>query len=47
MKAPPFVDLVFMVERGTRVRRAVGIPVGVSRNLGLPGLADRIIREEL
>ncbi len=47
MKVIPFADLAFMVERGTRVRREVGIPVGVSWNLGLPAVADRVIREEL
>ena len=47
MKVMPFADLAFMVERGTRVRREVGIPVGVSWNLGLPAVADRVIREEL
>lgn len=47
MKVLPFADLAFMVERGTRVRREVGIPVGVSWNLGLPAVADRVIREEL
>ncbi len=47
MKVIPFADLAFMVERGTRVKREVGIPVGVSWNLGLPAVADRVIREEL
>ena len=47
MKAPPFAELAFMVERAARVRREVGIPVGVSWNLGVPELADRVIREEL
>jgi 2,4-dienoyl-CoA reductase-like NADH-dependent reductase (Old Yellow Enzyme family) len=47
MKVMPFADLAFMVERGTRVKREVGIPVGVSWNLGLPAVADRVIREEL
>jgi 2,4-dienoyl-CoA reductase-like NADH-dependent reductase (Old Yellow Enzyme family) len=47
MKEIPFADMAFMVERGTRVRREVGIPVGLSWNLGLPALADRVIREEL
>jgi hypothetical protein len=41
------VGFAFMVERGARVRREVGIPVGVSWNLGLPAVADRVIREEL
>jgi 2,4-dienoyl-CoA reductase-like NADH-dependent reductase (Old Yellow Enzyme family) len=43
----PFADLAFMVERGARVRREVGMPVGVSWNLGQPALADRVIRGEL
>ncbi|MCF4129070.1 oxidoreductase [Methylobacterium sp. SyP6R] len=47
MTDPPFARMSFMVERGTRVRREVGIPVGVSWNLGLPALADRVIRDEL
>ena len=47
MKQVPFADLAFMVERGTRVRRECQIPVGVSWNLGLPAVADRVIREEL
>ena len=42
MKVIPFADLAFMVERGTRVKREVGIPVGVSWNLGLPAVADRV-----
>ncbi len=47
MKDAPFDQSAFMVERGARVRREVGIPVGVSWNLGLPAVADRVIREEL
>ena len=47
MNARPFADLAFMVERGARVRREVGIPVGVSWNLGLPAVADQVIRDEL
>jgi len=43
----PFNDVAFMVERGARVRREVGIPVGVSWNLGQPAVADRVIRQEL
>ena len=42
----PFNEVAFMVERGERVRREVGIPVAVSWNLGLPAAADRAIREE-
>lgn len=41
----PFDEVAFMVERGARVRREVGIPVGVSWNLGLPAAADAAIRE--
>ena len=47
MRERPFADLAFMVERGARVRREVGLPVGVSWNLGSPAVADRVIREEL
>jgi 2,4-dienoyl-CoA reductase-like NADH-dependent reductase (Old Yellow Enzyme family) len=47
MREPPFSQAAFMVERGARVRREVGIPVGVSWNLGQPAVADRVIREEL
>ena len=43
----PFGEVAFMVERAHRVRREVGIPVGVSWNLGIPAVADRVIREEL
>lgn len=47
MQELPFGEIAFMVERGARVKREVGIPVGVSWNLGLPAVADRVIREEL
>jgi len=43
----PFHEVAFMVERASRVRREVGVPVGVSWNLGIPAAADRAIREEL
>lgn len=43
----PFQEVGFMVERANRVRREVGIPVGVSWNLGIPDAADRAIREEM
>ena len=46
MNALPFADLAAWVERGARVRREVGIAVGVSWNLGLPTVADQVIREE-
>jgi 2,4-dienoyl-CoA reductase-like NADH-dependent reductase (Old Yellow Enzyme family) len=36
-----------MVERGARVRAELGVPVGVSWNLGLPAVADQVIRQEL
>ena len=42
----PFGEVGFMVERGSRVRREVGIPVGVSWNLGSPAVADRAVPEE-
>jgi 2,4-dienoyl-CoA reductase-like NADH-dependent reductase (Old Yellow Enzyme family) len=47
MKDVPFSKAAFMVKRGARVRREVGIPVGVSWNLGQAAVADRVIREEL
>ncbi len=47
MTAPPFSDMAFMVKRATRVRREVGIPVAASWNLGLPQVADEVIRKEL
>ncbi|MGH6712766.1 MAG: NADH:flavin oxidoreductase/NADH oxidase [Bradyrhizobium sp.] len=46
-KDAPFNQVAFMVERGNRVRREVGIPVGVSWNLGIPAVADQVIRDEL
>ena len=46
MEPKPFADLAFMVERAARVRRELGIPVATSWNLGLPAVADRVIREE-
>jgi len=46
VKDLPFGEVAFMVERAHRVRREVGIPVGVSWNLGIPAVADRVIREE-
>jgi 2,4-dienoyl-CoA reductase-like NADH-dependent reductase (Old Yellow Enzyme family) len=45
MVDPPFDREAFMVERASRIRREVGIPVGVSWNLGVPQTADRVIRE--
>jgi 2,4-dienoyl-CoA reductase-like NADH-dependent reductase (Old Yellow Enzyme family) len=42
----PFGEVAFMVERAHRVRREVGIPVGVSWNLGIPAVADEVVREE-
>lgn len=46
MNRDPLAEVAAMVERGARVRREVGIPVGVSWNLGQPAVADRAIREE-
>ena len=45
MNERPFNQLAFMVERGSRLRREVDIPVGVSWNLGVPALANRVIEE--
>jgi 2,4-dienoyl-CoA reductase-like NADH-dependent reductase (Old Yellow Enzyme family) len=47
LQSRPFNEVAFMVERGARLRKEVGIPVGVSWNLGQPQVADRCIREEL
>ena len=47
MKGAPFNEVAFMVDRAARVRRETGLPVGVSWNLGIPGVADRVIRQEL
>ncbi len=47
MNPVPFGDLAFMLERATRVKREVGIPVATSWNLGLPAVADRVIRDDL
>ena len=47
LKEIPFAEMAFMVERATRVKREVGIPVACSWNLGLPKEADRVIRDEL
>jgi 2,4-dienoyl-CoA reductase-like NADH-dependent reductase (Old Yellow Enzyme family) len=46
LKNPLGVDGA-MVERGARIRREAGVPVGVSWNLGQPKIADEAIREEL
>ena len=42
----PFNEVGFMVERAARVRHEVGIPVGVSWNLGIPAAADAAISDE-
>ena len=34
IKERSLAEIAFVIERGARVRREVGIPVGVSRNLG-------------
>jgi 2,4-dienoyl-CoA reductase-like NADH-dependent reductase (Old Yellow Enzyme family) len=47
MKDVPFNQVAFMVDRANRVRREAGLPVGVSWNLGIPAVADRVIRQEL
>lgn len=46
LESRPFGQPGFMVDRAARVRAEVGIPVGVSWNLGDPRVADRAIREE-
>lgn len=46
MRENPLNQMAFMVERGARVRREIGIPVAVSWNLGLPAIADMVIRQE-
>jgi 2,4-dienoyl-CoA reductase-like NADH-dependent reductase (Old Yellow Enzyme family) len=47
MDPKPFADMSFMIERAARLRREVGIPVATSWNLGLPQVADQVIRDEL
>ncbi|MBN9533272.1 MAG: NADH:flavin oxidoreductase/NADH oxidase [Alphaproteobacteria bacterium] len=47
MMSRPFNEMAFMIERAARLRREVGIPVATSWNLGLPQVADRVIRENL
>ena len=46
IRDPVFVRPSGWVERGSIVRREVGIPVTVSWNLGVPRDADRAIRDE-
>jgi 2,4-dienoyl-CoA reductase-like NADH-dependent reductase (Old Yellow Enzyme family) len=46
LESLPFGDVGFMVERAARVRREVGIPVGVSWNLGQPAVADQAVRDD-
>ena len=43
----PYTEPGFMVGRANRIRQEVGIPVGVSWNLGIPAIADSVIRQEL
>lgn len=47
MTCKPFNEMSFMIERAARLRREVGIPVATSWNLGLPQVADQVIRENL
>jgi 2,4-dienoyl-CoA reductase-like NADH-dependent reductase (Old Yellow Enzyme family) len=47
MMDPPMGRQAFMVERAHRVRQEVGLPVMTSWNLGVPEVAERVIREEL
>ena len=46
LQSRPFGEIGFMVKRAARLRREVGIPVGVSWNLGQPHVADQAIRQE-
>ncbi|MEY4859368.1 MAG: hypothetical protein RLZZ235_1535, partial [Pseudomonadota bacterium] len=43
----PYTEPGFMVGRANRIRQEVGLPVGVSWNLGIPAIADSVIRQEL
>ena len=47
MREKPFAEIGFMLERAKRLRHEVGIPVATSWNLGIPALADQIIRNEV
>ena len=47
MSARPTNELAFMAERAGRMRREVGLPVAISWNLGLPAVADKVVREGL
>ena len=47
MREKPFAEIGFMLERAKRLRAEVGMPVATSWNLGIPALADRIIREQV
>lgn len=44
MVDPPFGEAGFMLDRASRVREEVGIPVGASWNLGVPQHADDAVR---
>lgn len=45
MTRPPFAELGFMLSRAARLRAAADIPLATSWNLGLPALADKVIRD--
>ncbi len=45
MSPIPFGDMAFMIERAARLKREVGMPVATSWNLGIPAVADKVIRE--
>ena len=47
MSPMPFADMAFMIERTNRIKREVGLPVATSWNLGVPQVADKVIREGL
>lgn len=46
VRDPFFLRPAAWVERGAQVRREIGIPVAVSWNLGVPELADQVIRDD-
>lgn len=47
LRERPFAELGFMLGRAERLRREVGLPVATSWNLGIPALAERVVREQM
>lgn len=47
MQGVPFEEVGFMAEKASRVRREVGVPVGVSWNMGVPEFANRVVEQEM